>query len=534
MERGFSPATMLMDVKQEFPDGLNPPYVPHNYDEKEYGPISLRTALACSRNIPAVWTLNRIGLPALLEVTHRLGIESLNRPDYGLSLTLGGGDVTLLELSAAYAALANGGYRVEPHAILRIEDQEGNVIAEAGEPERSPVMDPRHAYLLTHILSDNEARTRAFGPDSALRLSFPAAAKTGTTDNYRDSWTMGYTPHLVTGVWVGNSDNSPMDRLPGARGAGFIWHDFMERALSSSPPEDFTRPDGIVEVAVCPISGGAHTELCPEAKVELFLEEDAPQGECPVHRRVKICRESGKLANEACPAGNIEERVYVDYGAEWDAWMQEQGLPIPPRETCPLHVAPTSVRISMPAQLEPGLIEVHGSAQIPDFSHYVVEFGWGSNPAQWQPITLQQALPVGDGLLCYWDATHLEEGTYTLRLTVWSRQDVAMQAQTSLQIRRVAATATAFPTETPTPSPSATATVLPTETSTATALPSETPTPSPTAALPTETPTAQPTATVPPTETPTPLPTQETLPTPTTTPTATLQPTSPSGGKLLS
>ncbi|MBC7256092.1 MAG: transglycosylase domain-containing protein, partial [Chloroflexi bacterium] len=167
-ERGWSPSTMVMDVSQTFPDGANPPYKPRNYDGKEYGPISVRTALACSRNIPAVATLYQIGLPALLEICQRVGISSLNRPDYGLSLTLGGGDVTLLELTAAYAAFANGGYRVPPRAILYIEDQEGRVIRPQSAPTPMRVMDPRHAYFITHILADPEARKRAFGANNPL------------------------------------------------------------------------------------------------------------------------------------------------------------------------------------------------------------------------------------------------------------------------------------------------------------------------------------------------------------------------------
>ncbi len=340
MERGWTAATMLMDVAQEFPDGANPPYKPRNYDDKEYGPISLRTALACSRNIPAVSTLYQIGLPALLEMAQRLGIHSLNRPDYGLALTLGGGDVTLLELTGAYAALANGGRRVTPRMILRIEDQEGKILWAEGAPELPQVVDPRHAYILTDILADDAARRPAFGANNPLKLSFPAAAKTGTTDDYRDSWTIGYTPLLVTGVWVGNNDNTPMDRLSGARGAALIWHDFMERALAASPHPAFARPEGIVEVEVCPVSGLKRTELCPPGRKELFLAEQVPAQECSVHRKVRVCRVSGQLAGAFCPSTEVEERVVQDYGAAWDAWARSRGIAVPPRETCALHAAP--------------------------------------------------------------------------------------------------------------------------------------------------------------------------------------------------
>jgi len=233
-ERGWTPSTMVMDITQSFPDGANPPYVPVNYDGKEFGPISVRQALAGSRNIPAVATLHKVGIPALLEVSHRLGIQSLNRSDYGLSLTLGGGEVTPLELTGAYAAFASQGYRVPPRSILYMTDQLGEVVLPPADPALTRVMDPRHAWWISDILSDNDARSRVFGPDSYLKTTFPSAVKTGTSNDYRDGWAMGYTPDLVVGVWVGNNDNSPTDRLDGSRGAAAIWHDFMETTLAGT------------------------------------------------------------------------------------------------------------------------------------------------------------------------------------------------------------------------------------------------------------------------------------------------------------
>lgn len=337
MERGWTAATMLMDVGQGFPNGHNPPYRPTNYDGKEWGPISLRTALACSRNIPAVSTLYQIGLPSLLDVMRRLGVSSLNRDDYGLSLALGGGEITLLELVGAYAALANGGHRIAPRSILRITDQFGNMFMSQDASPGPQVVDPRHAYLISDILADNEARRPAFGTDSPLALSFPAAVKTGTTDGYRDSWTVGYTPHLVVGVWVGNNDNASMKRISGSRGAALIWHDFMERALGNGAHGEFIRPAGLVEIEVCTMSGLRRTNVCPSGRKELFLEENAPQLECTVHRRLKICAISGGLAGTFCPAEYIEDRVFEDYGPAWDEWARRRGINVPPRDSCSVH-----------------------------------------------------------------------------------------------------------------------------------------------------------------------------------------------------
>ncbi|MFO7918088.1 MAG: PBP1A family penicillin-binding protein [Anaerolineae bacterium] len=502
LEQGWTAGTMLMDLEQSFPDGANPPYKPTNYDHEEWGPVSLRTALACSRNIPAVSTLHEIGVPALLEVTSRLGIRSLVRDDYGLSLTLGGGEVTLLEMTAAYGALANGGRRVTPQTILYITDQQGQVIMPETTPEMAEVMDPRHAYLLTDILADDEARIRAFGANNPLALSFPAAAKTGTTDDYHDSWTLGYTPRWVTGVWVGNNDNKPMDGISGSKGAGRIWHDFMETALGEEPQPDFVQPHGLVEEEVCPISGEKRADRCPPPRTELFLEENVPPS-CTVHTRLKVCGVTGKLATEFCPEESVEERAYEDYGPAWDEWAREQGFNVPPRETCALHDVPARVSLqSLSAPLE-GVVQISGSTEIPDFAYYVVERGLGDDPRQWRRVTPEIEAPVGDGVLCRWDTRGLENGTYTLRLVVVDGHGHRYEAREVVTLEN--ATPTPSPTLTATPTVS---TPTPTVTLTATQTPIPTATSTP---IPTET------ATRPSTETP--VPTDTSIPAPSATPT---------------
>ena len=281
-EKGWTPATLIWDVPTQFPDGANPPYEPVNYDGFFHGPARVRLALANSYNIPAVKALQFTGIfgdGAFIPFARSLGIESLNREDYGLSLTLGGGDVTPLELVTAYSALANGGRRVFPISIARITDSAGNLVCQqwltptetpTATPScqtppanwGQPVLSAETAYLISHILADNDARTLAFGPNSALLLSFPAAVKTGTTNDFRDNWTVGYTPDLVTGVWVGNADFTPMVNTTGVTGAAPIWHNFMEAALAGRAAP-FVRPGGIMERQICAISGTEPSEFCP-------------------------------------------------------------------------------------------------------------------------------------------------------------------------------------------------------------------------------------------------------------------------------
>jgi len=286
--QGYTPATMIMDVRTSFPDDPNPPYVPENHDRRYHGPVRLRQALACSYNIPAVAMLYRAGVKNVLDAAHRMGINTLNRDFYGLSLTLGGGEVTLLDLSYAYSVFANAGVMIgepvppqdlkpgfrelNPVAILKVEDAQGNVIYEYTEPQRREVIRPQLAYLITSILSDNNARVGTFGPNNVINLGPNVAVKTGTTTDYRDAWTIGYTPQVVTGVWVGNSDNTPMKSLPGSRGAGPIWRGVMEWILKRLPEVKFGEPDGLEWVEVDATSGLLPTAYSPRKVREVFIK----------------------------------------------------------------------------------------------------------------------------------------------------------------------------------------------------------------------------------------------------------------------
>jgi 1A family penicillin-binding protein len=526
-ERGWTAATFIMDIKTQFPDGANPPYEPDNHDKQEHGPVLVRGALARSLNIPAVKTLQFVTLPGMLEMAHRLGITSLNRPDYGLSLTLGGGDVTLLELSSAYAAFANGGRRVRPTPILHIEDSSGRLIAQAPAETGEQVLDPRHAYVITSILSDREARLPTFGPNNVLELSRPVAAKTGTTDDYRDAWTIGYTPDLVAGVWVGNSDNTPMNRVYGSRGAGPIWHDFMEEVLRDAPVMDFAVPNGMQTVEICPVSGKLRTEKCPPARSELFVAETAPQSPCDVHTDVRICSVSGKRGSEFCPDNVVHTQYFEVYPPEYRSWAEAQGKLQPPVDACHIHTQPPRVQILEPrdGSIVEGIVPVYGSARMGDLKHYEVQYGIGDSPIGWGQVA-REAFALEDGVLSAWDTRQLENGLYSLRVIAFDHHGNSA-ASPAVRVRVVnptpTATATATATNTPTVTPTATATPTITSTpeSTASPTPSRTPSVSPT---PLSTPTATQTVTETPpapSERPTPLPTVEQ---PTATPTSTTEP----------
>lgn len=242
-EKGYTPETILYDVVTNFSVG-GTPYIPHNYNLKEYGPVSIRKALAGSLNIPAVKALYLTGVNSVIELAHALGYSSLKDDSVGLSLVLGGGEVKLLEHANAYSAFARDGQVSEITTILKVEDKDGKTLEEY-QTKTKNVITSQTARLINSVLSDNAARSFIFGEKSSLVLGDrPAAVKTGTTNDYHDAWTIGYTPSLVTGVWVGNTDNKKMKA--GADGsviAAPIWKSFMNGVLTNTPVETFKDPE---------------------------------------------------------------------------------------------------------------------------------------------------------------------------------------------------------------------------------------------------------------------------------------------------
>ncbi len=239
-KKGFTPNTILIDARTSF----SKDYAPRNYDGKERGPVRMKDGLAMSLNIPSVKTLYLAGMKDVLNFAHEAGFTTLNDPDrYGLSLVLGGGEVKLLDETAAFGVFATEGKKYPLTAILKIEDKYGNVLEDNTDQEGKQVLDEEIARQINYILSDNSLRAPMFGASSPLNLKGrQAAVKTGTTQEYRDAWTIGYTPSLVAGVWVGNNDNSKMKNAPGIYAAAPIWKDFMEKVLEGTQVEEFTKP----------------------------------------------------------------------------------------------------------------------------------------------------------------------------------------------------------------------------------------------------------------------------------------------------
>ncbi len=349
-KKGYTAATMLLDVDTKYPSGdpTKPEYNPKNYDGKFRGPIQLRYGLGNSINVIAVKVSALVGIRDILRVASDMGISSLEPTDdnirrLGLSLTLGGGEVRLLDLASAFGVFATGGLRQEPVSILKVEDAKGKVLFEHKIPSARRVLGADIAYLISHILSDNEARREVFGPKSYLVIAGKTVAvKTGTTDDKRDNWTVGYTPSFVVGTWVGNNDNSAMhpSLASGVTGAAPIWNRIIRETLKDKSDEQFARPDNIIEAEIDAYGGGLPKEGYPTRK-ELFIRGTEPTSPSPIYKDLKISKkDSNKLANSVEVAKlEFDTRSFVvftesdpvsgDGKNRWqegiDAWVAAQG-----------------------------------------------------------------------------------------------------------------------------------------------------------------------------------------------------------------
>ncbi|MBI2309484.1 transglycosylase domain-containing protein [Candidatus Collierbacteria bacterium] len=358
LRKGFPPSFMIVDNKTSFDSGdPEKPYEPENYDGKFRGPVQLRYALGSSLNVPSVKLLQLAGLKDMLSVAFDLGLTTLeptaaNLRRLGLSVTLGGGEVKLLDLVSAYSAFANGGDKIAPVSILKVADSDGKILFQYHQVKSRRVISPQEAFLINNILTDNTARLLTFGVNSLLNMgSRPVAVKTGTTNDRKDNWAIGWSRSVIVGAWVGNNDNASMKEVAsGASGASPIWRRLMLEALTVYPSENFETPPGIVSRDVDIISGYTTHDGFP-SRPEYFMEQSIPDGQDPIHVKIPVCKSDGKKAGPVEIAkGDTEEREFILLEApkelleadrkKWqegiDAWIAGQGdnRYKPPTEQC--------------------------------------------------------------------------------------------------------------------------------------------------------------------------------------------------------
>jgi membrane peptidoglycan carboxypeptidase len=320
--------------------------------------MSLRNALGNSINTVAVKVLANVGVKNMLTLAYKMGLSTLeptneNLSRFGLAVTLGGAEVKMIDLASAYTAFANGGTGMQPVGILKVEDNNGRVLEEYKAPEGEKVMTEQEAFIISNILSDNSARSMTFGAINSLQISgYQVAVKTGTTNDLRDNWTIGWTPNLLTAVWVGNNDNSPMGKVAsGVSGAAPIWRKIMLFELPKREKQDFSIPNGIINIDVDAVSGyPAHDGFA--SKKEYFIDGTQQSVSDPIHINLKVCKGSTGLATpEDVMNGNYDTKEYFNFKEDdpvstdgtnrWqagiDKWISEQsdnGKYYPPTDFC--------------------------------------------------------------------------------------------------------------------------------------------------------------------------------------------------------
>jgi membrane peptidoglycan carboxypeptidase len=434
----WTPATVIWDVYSNF-NG----YVPTDYDNAYHGPETVRDALGNSLNVPAVKTMAFVGLDRFTKMAEEVGLTfPLGDPierNAGLTTALGSVEVRLFDMVSAYSVLANYGVRMNPYSILYIQDSKGNEIYRAeASPTGLQVIPPEFAYLITNILADPQARLMEFGTGWPMVLSNgrEAAVKTGTSNDSRDIWTIGYTPQIAVGVWVGNSDNRPMYGASGYAGAAPIWNDVMEAALAGQPVVPFQQPPAIIQKVVCDDSGAEPSPGCDgRTHTEIFAASAPPPGpDQDIFRTLQVDGYTGKLANQYCQDDVVTRTFlaiddstafnWINNTPEGNSWATQRGLepPLapPPTEYCAPNEQRPVVVVSFPTQdmTVEGVVPVRGTINMPDFSRYELRYGIGPSPDTFSdPLVVDQNQhPEADSLLAQFDTRGLQNGQYTLRI----------------------------------------------------------------------------------------------------------------------
>jgi len=486
MELGWGPGTLILDTPVSFREMDGDVFTPRNPAGDFKGPITVRNALGSSLNIPAFKTILYTGVSNVVQVAKKMGITSLDDRQFGPSLTIGGVDVSVVDMVYGYSVFANEGVMkgvpttaarpegnrgLDPVSILRVENLQGEVLYPLtfNEGQTGPklaeerIVPETYAYLISDILSDPQAQCMTFGC-GGLSIDRPMAVKTGTSEPYEelraigDTWALGYTPDLVAGVWAGNADNAPMVNISSTSISWRSLRDFMLAGHEGKPARWFERPAGLVEASVCVPSGLKPGPLCGKTTPpDLFVGESLPEKEDDWWQPVKIDMRNGLLASERTPPQFIAERVALvipddlpqfakEQAEEWAKVLEGGAAPSEESSAENVLLAIDSPRAGSTVR---GAVQVSGRAESPDFVGYRLEYGRGSAPEEWTVIVRSDA-PVTGGVLGLWDTVTLSSGTYTLRLAVEDAQRGELRTFVTVKVKHVISPP-ALPTPTPEP-----------------------------------------------------------------------------------
>ncbi len=420
--RGYAPGSMILDLP---PDGG--PI--SGGDQPYHGPVRMRTAIANDYMAAAVRTMMLVGPENVQRTARQMGVEA--PVIEGGQLT---GEASLIDLGFAYSVLAHNGTMtgvpgqaeadggvLSPAVVLQVEDVYGHVTFEEQSSTRS-VVSPQLAYLINDVLSDDLARWPTLGQANVLDVGRPAAATSTLDPEGSGSWTIGYTPELTVGVWIGNEDRTRMSHVDRANGAAPIWRALVQYASREQPASDWTPPPAMSQVDVCDPSGLLPTQYCPQVVKEVFIQGTEPTASDNLYQPFKIDVETGKLATLFTPLDQVQEKVFLVPPPEALAWAQSAGIDQPPQEYDPIdgnRPVDREVHLSSPAlfAVVGGEVQLRGSARTEGFQYYRLQYGKGLNPDQWVQIGEDQARPMSNGLLASWDSRGLN-GLYTIQLQV--------------------------------------------------------------------------------------------------------------------
>lgn len=440
--RGTSPATLLWDIPANIPPGMTE--IQNDIDQF-HGPVNLRTALANDYLVPALQVLTQMDPDQVWKTAGRMGLTRLQVPSGNgtYRIMFQGGETDLIELSQAYGVLANQGVLsgipgdisntedpnspIHPQTVLNVFDKSGSILLDCTDqitecqPVKRPVLTQELAYLVTDVLSDETARWPSLGHPNSLEIGRPAAAKIGSTNDDDGSWTLGYTPDLVAGVWVGPEGKSPGEK-PSAAWAADLWRAVLQYASQDSPTGDFPIPGNISELAVCDPSGMLPSKDCPQVVDEVFISGNEPTQVDNLFKTFAINSQSGRLATIYTPPAFVEEQVFLVFPPEAEEWAINAGLPQIPDDYDVLDIEliqDSDAHISSPSMFSTikGSVQIMGSAAGDGFISYRLQVGSGLNPGVWFQIGEEVNTPVQNGKLGVWDTSQLS-GLHVLQLLV--------------------------------------------------------------------------------------------------------------------
>ncbi len=470
LENGFTPSSVIMDVPTDFTSGGEggESYTPVNYDGKYRGPVQLRMALGNSLNVPAVKVLARVGLKPFMQKAFDAGLVTLepttnNMRKFGLSLTLGGGEVRLLDLVTAYGVLANEGKTTPSAAIMEVRDYKNKLLYRHKKEPNRRIFSRESVFLVSHILSDNNARLISFGTNSYLNIpGKTVAVKTGTTDDKKDNWTVGYTRDLVVGVWVGNNDGRQMNQAlaSGISGAAPIWRRIFLKAFEQGYKDGLMAlPDKVRALEIDAFFGGTPYDGIPK-RSEYFIEGTEPKEASPFYKKIKISKSTGKKANALeIASGNYEEKEFfvvveedplsTDGKNRWqeaiNKWASEQGDEKwkPPGEVSDTNSDDISIQV-----MEPSDKQKIDANDIRLFAKAISERSLRSFQ-----VFINDALKENTGDAVIDRTIHLDDGIYTVKFVAVNEKDKRSEVVLRIGVRREVGQENAIPTATSTPSP---------------------------------------------------------------------------------